>query len=72
MAPNIGLAILNIDLDSFPILNHNITVNLSAKLTITCKWRTDLVPSSSEAVNMTQLHYAYERAIAIYADTNIF
>lgn len=70
-AQNPGLAIINISLDSFPILYRNVIDNLllSAKLTITRNWKEDLAPNPSEAVNMTQLHYSYKRAIVLYAGT---
>lgn len=63
---NPALAILSLGIDYFPpTLQHSIVhLLLATRLTITRHWKDKNPPTVAQAIDLTQLHYTYERMVA--------
>lgn len=66
ISPNPALALLPLEADLVPSdMGHSVlNILLAARLLITRKWKSDIPPSITEVVDLTNLHCTYERMLA--------
>lgn len=64
--PSPDLAILNLNIDSIPQPIWHVTTHilLAARLSITRLWKTEKTPSIEHTLELVNLHYSYELAMA--------